>query len=194
MAKERFRDWGLYHKLVAAMLVAMALSVVVRALLAIDAAYEVKDEIVIEASTAAIWPWVLENTKRADWQGEIVRVSGISSDKGSSRLVFWKRRYKTWRSYEITTALVKERLFRSEHDSDEDKRWWQIELVPEAPCRTKVIYTETIQPNAYEDRFWFFRVRDERQQRVENSVKSIKGWVEKTATICAESNKVQDTN
>lgn len=192
MAKDRFRDWGLYHKSVATLVAALVLSVLVRALMAIDAAYAVKDEIMIDANAAEIWPWILDNNKRADWQGEIMRVSGVSSEAGSSRLVFWKRHYQRWRSYEVTTALVKERLIRSEHNSDEDKRWWQIELVPQSPCGTKVIFTETIQPNTYENRFWFFRVRDERQKRVENSVKSLKGWVEKTASSCAESKEAQE--
>jgi len=194
MAKDRFRDWGLYHKSVAALLVALAFGVLVRALMAIDAAYAVKDEIIIEANTADIWPWILDNNKRADWQGEIMQVSGVSPEVGSSRLVFWTRGYKRWRSYEVTTALVKERLFRSEHNSDKDRRWWQIELMPESSCRTKVVFTETIQPNTYDNRFWFFRVRDERQQRVENSVKSLKNWVEKTAPLCAENKEEQEAS
>jgi len=184
MAKDRFRDWGLYHKLVATLLVAMVFSVMVRLLLAIDAAYEVKSEIIIETSAAEVWPWLVDNRKRADWQGEIMWVSGVSAEAGTSRLVFWKRRYQHWRSYELITALVKERLFRSEHQSDEDTRWWQIELVPETVCRTKIVYTETIRPRAYQDRFWFFRVRDERKERLTESVKSLKSWAEQSAVSC----------
>jgi len=185
MTKDRYRDWGLYHKAVAAIVMALVLSVVVRAVMAIDSAYQIQNEIVIEASTADVWPWVIENDKRPNWQGEILRVNGVSTEVGRNRLVYWKRDYKRWRSYETTTALVVERLFKSEHDSDTDRRWWQIELVPESLCRTRVVLTEIIQPTAYEDRFWFFRVKAERQQRLENSVKALKRWVERIKAPCA---------
>ena len=186
MAKDHFRDWGLYHKAVAALITALVLSVFVHAIFAIDSAYEVSDEIVIEANTADIWPWLIENKKRSDWQGEILKVVGTSVDVGRTQLVSWRRDFKHWRSYEVTTALVKERLFKSEHDMDTEKRWWQIELVPKGPCSTLVKYTETIQPIKYDDRFWFFKVIDARRQRLENSVKSLKKWVEKTRETCRD--------
>ena len=177
MAKDRFRDWGLYHKSIVAAIAAFVLGVAVRAVLVIDGAFELKDEIVLEASTAEIWPWVVENLKRPNWQGEVMRVQGLSSDIGRNRLVYWKRGYDTWRSYEVTTALVQERVFRAVQESDFDKRWWEVELVPEGVCRTRVKFREVIQPTLYRDRFWFFRVEEERQQRLQASAAGLKRWV-----------------
>ncbi len=184
MASDRFRDWGLYHKAVAALVAGVVLSVVVRALIAIDAAYEIKDQIVIEASAAEIWPWVIENDKRSDWQGEVIRLNGVSTDVGRSRMLYWKRDYKRWRSYEVTTEIVPQRRLKTEQESDIDRRWWQVELVPQSPCRTRVILTEHIKPTLYADRFWFFQVREQRQKRLENSVRDLKRWVEKTSKAC----------
>ena len=188
MAKDRFRDWGLYHKAVVATLAAVVFAIAVRAVMVIDGAFEFTDEIVIEASAAEIWPWVVENKKRTDWEGEIFRIQGRSNEVGRNRLVYWKRRYSRWRSYEVTTAMVAERLFETERESDLDRRWWRAELVPEAPCRTRVKLRELIQPEAYTDRFWFFRVKEERQQRLAHSVAALKRWVESEAQACVAAN------
>jgi hypothetical protein len=185
MAKERFRDWGLYHKAVAAVAVAAILSVVVRALLMIDAAFELRAQVTLDVSAAEIWPWIIGNLRRSDWQGEITKVQGLSTDVGRSRLLYWKRGYDEWSSYEKTTALVPERLFKVAQDSDFDNRWWQVELVPLSPCKTRVKLVEIIQPLEYRDRFWFFQVREERQARLENSVKALKRWIGETAKPCS---------
>lgn len=184
MVKDRFRDWGLYHKAVVAGIAAFVLSATVRAILVIDGAFELTDEIELDASASEIWPWVIENQKRPDWQGEVMRVQGLSSDVGRNRLVYWKRRFKQWRSYEVTTALVPERLFKAVQESDLDKRWWEVELIPDGECRTKVRLRELIQPLEYSERFWFFRVEEERQQRLKNSLNALERWVEKKKTRC----------
>lgn len=184
MVRERFSDWGLYHKIIVAVLAAVVVGVSSRAILVIDGAFEVTDEIVINAGASEIWPWVIDNKLRTDWQGEIIRIQGRSTDVGRNRLVYWKRRYARWRTYEVTTAVVAERLFETEQEGDMDRRWWRTELVPEGPCQTRVKLRELIQPHEYSDRFWFFRVDEERQQRLAHSVAALKRWVESKETSC----------
>ena len=184
MAKDRFRDWGLYHKLVATAVVAFAFATGLRAFLVIDGAFELTEEVVLAANPDEVWPWIVENDKRPDWQGEITRVQGLSSDIGRNRLVYWKRGYSRWRSFELTTALVVGRLFKSEQESDFDRRWWQVELFQLEPCRTRVVLKEVIRPTEYKDRFWFFRVEEERQQRLIDSVEALKRWVESEPSVC----------
>jgi len=176
MAKEKFRDWNLYHKGIVAALAAFAVAVGIRAYLVYDGAFEVSAERVLDASAADIWPWVITNGKRADWQGEVLRIQGLSVDVGRKRLLSWKRGYERWQSFETTTTLVNERLFKSKQDSDFDTRWFEVELVPAGDCKTNVKLREIIQPTAYSERFWFFRIETERQQRLENSLDSLGRW------------------
>jgi len=183
MAKDKFRDWNLYHKSIVAVVAAFAVSVGLRAYLVYDGAFEISDEMVLNASADEIWPWVVDNKKRADWQGEVIRVQGLSVEVGRKRLLYWKRGYKRWHSFETTTALVAERLFKSEQESDFDTRWFEVELVPESSCQTKVKLREVIRPNDYEDRFWFFRVEAERRQRLENSLSALERWL-RTSSSC----------
>ena len=183
--KDKFRDWNLFHKAIVAALVAFGLSVLVKAYFAIDGAYELKEERIIPASAAAIWPWVTENLKRPHWQGEVIRVQGLSTEVGRRRLLFWQRQFENWRSSEVTTALVQERLFSVEQESDFDTRWLEVELTPLGPCETKVTMTEIIQPALFSDRFFFFRVREKRQQRLANSLPYLENWVLKSTPTCA---------
>lgn len=183
--KDKFRDWNLFHKSIVAGMVALGLSVLVKAYFAIDGAYELKEERVIPASAADIWPWVTDNLKRPYWQGEVIRVQGLSTDVGRRRLLFWQRQFENWRSSEITTALVQERLFRVEQESDFDTRWLEVELTPIGPCETKVTMTEIIQPSKFSDRFFFYRIKEKRQERLTKSLPYLENWVLKSADACA---------
>jgi len=176
-AKDRFRDWNLYHKGIVAAFAAFVFVVCVRAFLVYDGAFEIVDRRVLNTSASNIWPWVVENKKRADWQGEIIRVQGLSVAVGRKRLLYWKRGYKQWRAFETTTALVTERLFKSTQESDFDMRWFEVELVPGGACRTEVKLREVIQPTDYSERFWFFNVQEERERRLENSLDALERWV-----------------
>jgi hypothetical protein len=182
--KEKFRDWNLYHKIVAAGIAAMVFWTVLRALFVIDTAFEVQDERVLNAEPAAIWPFVVENQLRDNWTAELVRVQGVSVEVGRNRFLYWKRRYQEWRSYEVTSALVHERVFHTVQSSDEDERWWEVELEPVGPCQTRVKLRELIRPIAYEDRFWFFRVQDERQQRLAISLDALNRQLKEKGGLC----------
>jgi uncharacterized protein YndB with AHSA1/START domain len=186
MAKERFRDWNLYHKGVAAAIAAMVFWVLLRAILVIDGAFEVREEGIIEANPEEIWPYITENAKRDDWTAELMRVQGVSVEVGRNRFLYWKRRYDQWRSYEVTTGLVQNRVFQTEQVSDEDRRWWYVTLDPIAPCQTRVTFREVIEPLAYKDRFWFFRVEEARQKRLAYSLEALERKLSSANSVCSD--------
>lgn len=182
--KERFRDWNLYHKAVAATVAAMVFWVFLRAVFVYDTAFELKAEKTINANPEALWPYIIGNPLRDNWIAELLRVQGVSVDVGRNRFLYWKRRYTQWRSYEVTTALVKERIFHTAQTSDLDERWWEVELEPLGPCRTKVKLRELIRPLEYKDRFWFFRVEEERQARLDVSLEALERQLKEKGGLC----------
>ncbi len=175
--KDKFRDWNLYHKSVAAFVAALFVSVIYHAIIVYDGAFEYTDERIIEAPASEIWKFVTDNKNRVRWQGELILVNGLSIEEGRSRMLYWQRVYKRWRSWEQTTELVQERLFRSVQETDDDTHWWSVELEPLGECSTRVIIRDIIRPNAYEDRFWFFRRNDAAEdQRLEVSFNALERW------------------
>ncbi|TNE62272.1 MAG: SRPBCC family protein [Alphaproteobacteria bacterium] len=188
MVQDRFRDWNLLHKSVAALVAAFFVAVAIHAVRVREAAFALDDSRVLPYSAETIWPWLTDYRNRARWQAELIdlsRMSGDVTDYNSTRLLFWKRRYTHWQAVEQTKEIVENRLFATIQESDFDYRWFRIELEPVGPCSTRVTMHEVIQPLRYTDRFWFFRDHDERRGRLTLSLDALDDWLGKTAPACA---------
>ena len=187
MVRDRFRDWNLLHKSVVAFIAAVAISLSFRAFIVIDAAFQTEQEIILPYDSAVIWPWVTDNQNRARWQAELIdlqRLMGVADTPGSTRLLFWKKRYKRWQAVEQTSEVVQERLFATLQESDGDQRWFRVELTPLGQCQTRVVIRETIRPLAYTDRFWFFRYSGDHADRLKVSLAALDRWLGKVAPAC----------
>lgn len=185
--KDRFRDWNLYHKSVVAVLAAFAVSIVFRLILVIDAAFEVTEEVVLPYDAEAIWAWVTQDENRGRWQAELVdvqRLQGNETEAGSTRLVFWKKRGKRWHAVEQTSEVLPGRVFATIQESDDDQRWFRVELRPEDTCSTRIRVSEVIRPKAYSDRFWFFREADEHEEKWGTSLEALDRWLGRRAPEC----------
>lgn len=179
--RDRFGDWNLYHKLVAALATSMVVGVMIRALLVIDTAFEVSSSQVIAADAESIWRYVITDSLRDDWQGEMVDVVELTDPTeivNSTRLLFWKRGTKRWQSVERTRAIVPGRSIALYQESDKDKRWVDISITVLGDCETRLAITEIIEPRAYQDRFWFFGERELHEKRLAASFEAMKNWTE----------------
>ena len=174
--RDSFKDWNLYHKGVAAFITALVVSVLYHGYVVYGGAFEFKREQVIEAPVAEVWSFVTDNENRVRWQGELTLVNGLSFEEGRSRMLYWQRVYRRWRAWEETTELVQERVFRTRQEADHEVRWWSVELEPITPCQTKVVIRDVIRPNAYKDRFWFFRESDAQEKRMDVSIGALERW------------------
>lgn len=185
--KDRFRDWNLLHKATIAVIAAFFISVLFRAVLVIDAGFEMEEEIILPYDTTTIWPWVYSMERRSDWQGELVdlvKYTGDAAKTNSTRLLYWKRGYRRWQAVEQTTEVVQERLYATIQESDIDQRWFRVELTPTGPCETKVRLYEIIRPKDYEARFWFFTRRGEAADRLAISLGALDRWLGDSAPAC----------
>ncbi|WP_417460089.1 hypothetical protein [Kordiimonas sp.] len=185
--KDRFRDWNLYHKSVVAALAAFAVSVIFRLIIVIDAGFEISEEAVLPYSAEAIWPWATSDENRERWQAELIdlqRLKGEATETDATRLVFWRKRGKRWHAMEQTSEVLPGRVFATIQESDNDQRWFRIELKPEGECSTRVLITEVIRPKAYNARFWFFREKDDHAEKWETSLEALDRWLEKRAPAC----------
>lgn len=185
--KDRFKDWNLLHKSVVALLAALFVGVAVRAIVAIDAGFEIKHEAVVPYAAADIWSIVTDNQGRIRWQGQLVdiqRLTGEPLDIDSTRLIFWQKGYRKWHAMEQTKEVLSERLFATIQESDHDQRWFRVELRPEGDCSTRVSVREIIRPKNYNKRFWFFREMEEQQQKWEASFAALDRWLKAGAQEC----------
>lgn len=183
--RDRFGDWNLYHKLVATLAASMVVGVIVRALLVIDTAFEISSSQVIAADAESIWRFVITDSLRDDWQGEMVdmvELTGPTDEVESTRLLFWKRDTKRWQSVERTRAIVPGRSISLYQESDRDKRWVAISITILGECETRLEITEIIEPQAYQDRFWFFGERELHEKRQAASFEAMKNWTENSNT------------
>ncbi|MFC3052430.1 SRPBCC family protein [Kordiimonas pumila] len=181
--KDRFRDWNLYHKSVVGLLCSIAVAMVVHAALVYDGAFHIKHEKLISVEAATLWPWIISDDNRDRWTTELIDTGVLSGDagqKGTTRLLFWKRGTKRWHSLEKVTESLPGRVFASYQESDMDKRWLRIDLVPAGPCQTRVEIEETIFPVTYKDRFWFFLSKDDQDKRVIGSLDALDRWTVKS--------------
>lgn len=186
--KDRFRDWNLLHKSVVAVLAALFVGVAVRAIVAIDAGFEIKREVVVPYAAADVWSLVTDNQGRIRWQGQLVdiqRLSGAPKEAGSTRLVFWQKGYRKWHAVEQTKEVLVERVFATVQESDHDQRWFRVELAPEGDCATRVSVREVIRPKNYNKRFWFFRQMEEHEQKWDASFAALDRWLKTGAGACA---------
>lgn len=177
--RERFGDWNLYHKFVAALAVSIVAGVILRAILVIDTAFEVTSSRIIRADAETIWDYVVTDDLRDNWQGELVdlvELNGMTDEKDSSRLLFWKRDLKRWQSVERTRAVVRGRSVSLYQESDRDKRWVDISLTVISDCETRLTISEIIVPERYQDRFWFFGERNLHEARHIASLASMEHW------------------
>lgn len=190
--KDRFSDWNLYHKTVAALMTAFAFGIVLRGILVIDTAFEVKDDRTISASSAAIWHLMSVDTERDKWQAELLDVAaltGPSSETGATRLLFWKRGLKRWQAVERTREVLQQRVLSFEQSSDQDSRWVTMNLDEEDVCRTRLSITEIIEPAEYLDRFWFFFRRTAHEDRLAASLDAMERWAKVSDPTCTTSSQ-----
>ncbi|WP_262691960.1 SRPBCC family protein [Kordiimonas aestuarii] len=187
--RDRFRDWNLLHKSVVAVIAAVVFSVVFRLVLVIDAGFELTYEKVMPYSARDIWAFIDDDKNRVRWQAELVdtqRLTGDMVQAGSTRLLFWKRGYKTWHAVEQTKEALPERLFATIQESDRDQRWYRIELAPEGECSTRVSVREVIRPKAYNKRFWFFSEEGVHDARWDASFAALDRWLKRSVgDMCA---------
>ncbi|MBL4836608.1 MAG: SRPBCC family protein [Kordiimonadaceae bacterium] len=187
-AKDKFRDWNYYHKAMVIFLASCIFWVVAWAVLVYEGAFQLEHQLTISRGTEAIWPWVVADENRPRWTGELVNLSPFDGEAGAqnaTRLLFWRRGFERWQAVERVTSVVPERLLVTAQDSDQDQRWFTVELDPVDGCTTQVTLTETIRPLIYEERFWFFLNRSEREERLEISLASLDQWVKDTTKPCA---------
>jgi hypothetical protein len=185
--KDRFRDWNLLHKSVVALIAAFFVSVVYRAVIVIDAGFEMDQEMVMPYAAEAIWPWIYPPERRTDWQAwqiDYAPYVGKPDQAESTRLVRWKQGFKHWHAIERTTEVVQQRLYATVQESDKDVRWFRVELIPEGPCSTRVRLHDVARPKKYEERFWFFTRRKDEQDRLDKSLEALDRWVGETAGAC----------
>ncbi|RMB02672.1 SRPBCC family protein [Eilatimonas milleporae] len=189
-AKLPFADWNLYHKSVVAVLAAFFVAVLLRAVTAVDGGDVYHESArVFEATPEMMWPWVTTTQDRVRWQAGIVdisRLTGAPAEPASTRLLFWREDGRRWSAVERTEQVVRTRVFEVIQQSDRDDRRMRIELVPEGPCRTRVIMMEWIRATAYRDRFWAFLYTDARQGRLETSLDALGRWIGYDPQPCSE--------
>jgi len=189
MAKDKFRDWNLYHKAIVIMLVGITAWIIGWAILVYDGAFELKHETIISRNTAVIWPWIIKNETRPRWTAELIDIGPLAGEDGdvdSTRLLFWRHRLKRWQAVEHVTSMIAERKITSTQESDQDLRWLDLELIPSGLCETRIILKETIRPLKYVDRFWFFARKGDHEKRQQESLQALKRWVVDTSAACEE--------
>ena len=177
--KDRFSDWNLYHKSVAAIVAAMGFGVVLRAILVIDTAFQVEAERVIDASANSVWALMATDRERDKWQAEmvdLVELTGPTDEAGATRLLFWKRGLKRWQAVERTRNVLEGRILEFEQSADKDTRWVTMTLEVLEPCKTRLSIIEIIEPAVYLDRFWFFNERTLHEKRLNASFDAVERW------------------
>lgn len=185
--KDRFRDWNIYHKCVAAFVAAMAFGVVLRAVLVIDTAFEVNDRRVFAASAETIWALMSTDEERDKWQAEmidLVELTGPTTEAGATRLLFWKRGLRRWQSVERTRDMLTGRVLGMVQSSDNDTRWVTMTLDVLDTCQTELVIEEIIEPANYLDRFWFFSQRTIHENRLASSLDAMERWVSIEDPVC----------
>lgn len=187
--KDRFRDWNWYHKTIVTLLAAVAFGTFVRALLVIDTAFEIKGEATLNAPADTIWAWMISEDDRDKWQAgliDVARLTGDTAERGTTRLVFWRKGNKRWQALETTMGVIPGRVLELMQSADQDTRWITLEIEPDATCRTRLVITEIIEPTAYNDRFWFFSEREHHEKRMAASLTALGRWMETAAPDCQE--------
>lgn len=185
--KDRFSEWNLYHKSVAALVTAMGFGVLLRAILVIDTAFEVESERVIDASADAVWTLMATDTERDKWQAEmvdLVELTGPTNETGATRLLFWKRGLKRWQAVERTRGVLEGRVLEFEQSADRDTRWVTMTLEAVDVCKTRLSIVEIIEPAEYLDRFWFFSERTLHEERLNASFDAMQRWTKHLIAEC----------
>lgn len=185
--KERFGDWNLYHKSVAALVSALAFGIVLRGILVIDTAFEVTDGRDINSSVTSVWTLLSQDDNRDRWQAEmidLVELTGPTAEPGATRLIFWKRGLKRWQAVERTRDSLQGRILSFEQSSDRDTRWVTMSLTVIDACTTRLDIEEIIEPKEYLDRFWFFSARGQHQDRLDASFDALERWAKQEDTTC----------
>ncbi len=187
VVKERFRDWNLYHKSIVVGLAACVLWIAVWAIMVIDGAFDFEREETLPFSTEAIWPWVVADENRPRWTTELIDIGELTGEAGeadTTRLLFWRRKFKRWQAVERVVNALPQRLVSYVQESDIDQRWFTVELVPVTACETRIIMKEVIFPLEYAKRFWFFRETETAENRLVEAQRALGSWVESANPTC----------
>ena len=188
--KDRFGDWNLYHKSVAALVAAFAFGVILRGILVIDTAFELEASREINASAEAVWNQMSRDENRDRWQAEmvdVVELTGPTAETGATRLIFWKWGLKRWQAVERTRDSLPGRLLSLEQSADRDTRWVTMSLTVIDDCTTRLDIAEIIEPTEYLDRFWFFSARGRHEARLDASFDAMERWATKEDPSCPAS-------
>ncbi|MEX0297866.1 MAG: hypothetical protein AB3N28_02260 [Kordiimonas sp.] len=187
VVKERFRDWNLYHKSIVVGLAACVLWIVVWAVIVIDGAFDFEREEVLPYSAEAIWPWVIADENRPRWTTELIDIGELTGEAGeadTTRLLFWRRKFKRWQAVERVANALPQRLVSYVQESDIDQRWFTVELVPVSACATQVVMKEVIFPLEYAKRFWYFRETEAAENRLAEAHRALGEWVKSENPTC----------
>ncbi len=180
MLREPLSEWNLYHKCVLALLVAIVLSAIVKAVTAIEGgAYDVRASVMVAAPAEALWPWIIMPENRVRWEAELIDTGALqrtADQVESTRLLFWRTRGERWNALEITTEIAPGLLYRTYQESDRDTRSTVIRLEPQGACATQITLSNTIRHTAYRDRFWSFLNSARAEERLDASARALERW------------------
>lgn len=115
---------------------------------------------------------------------DIGELTGEAGEADTTRLLFWRRKFKRWQAVERVTNVLPQRLISYLQESDIDQRWFTVELVPVTECETRIIMKEVIFPLEYAKRFWFFRETEAAENRLTAAQRALGGWVESANPTC----------
>jgi hypothetical protein len=199
--KDRFRDWGWFHKSVVFVFAGLALSAVFRLIVTYDAGqFLVKEERIIPRSAEAIWPWIVDSENRVRWQVHLTEIdcvkggpneTGITCQTGtpdvigSARLLTYIYDGETSYPRETTTDASTAEYFKTYQASDLEERSLEISLEPLGSCETKVTVSEIIYYRNFATRYWSFYTKKDDQERIDSSISSLEDWVMKKTEECS---------
>ena len=153
------QGYNLYHKSIILGFWFIVFVMLLRAgLMMVGGQFEIKTERIIQASPAAIWPWVTENKNRARWQAhvtDIILMNGDVEQENSVRMLFWKENGKRWSAREATRTALRPEFFSTLQESEKSTRILTIDLTAIAACETRVVISEIIEPKLFSGRFLF---------------------------------------
>ncbi len=190
VVKDRFQDWGLFHKSVVIFFVILFSAALARGVFVVEGGtYLIKAEQVFSFDPEQINPWIVESENRVRWQAEVtdfLKYSGDERKVGSTRRVDHRRDGEEWVSFEQTTEIEPNKLYKTVQ-ADEVKledRSFEVTMQSVNSCQTKVVIKEIIFPRRYFDRYWAFLDKSQRQKRLKVSLNALDRWLQTSKTKC----------
>lgn len=190
VVKDRFQDWGLFHKLVVIFFVILFSAALARGVFVVEGGtYLVKAEQIFPFDPEQINPWIVESENRVRWQAEVtdfLKYSGDERKVGSTRRVDHRRDGEEWVSFEQTIEIEPNKLYKTVQ-ADEVKledRSFEVTMQSVSSCQTKVVIKEVIFSRRYFDRYWAFLDKSKKQKRLKVSLNALDRWLQTSKIKC----------